>query len=113
MDDTISRQAAIEAVRQYCIDNQIEDGDYHSAGIEYELNNLPSVQQWIPVSERLPDTCESVIVSVHDDSGDSPWNYTSEGWMTPGKNWVVDNDINFDVVAWMPLPRPWKGERKS
>lgn len=42
--DLISRKDAIDVVRQYCIDNQIEDGDYHSNGIEYELNNLPSTE---------------------------------------------------------------------
>lgn len=44
MDSLISRQAAIDAARQYCIENQIEDGDYHANGIEYELSNLPSAQ---------------------------------------------------------------------
>ncbi len=55
--DSISRQAAIDAVRQYCIDNLIEDCDYHSNGIEYELNNLPSAEperkkgKWIDYTE--------------------------------------------------------------
>lgn len=44
MSDLIDRQAAIDAARQYCIDNLIEDADYHSDGIEYELNNLPSAE---------------------------------------------------------------------
>ena len=42
--DCISRKDAIDVVRQYCIDNQIEDGDYHANGIEYELNELPTAQ---------------------------------------------------------------------
>ncbi len=42
--DFISRQAAIDAVTQYCIDAYIEDGDYHASGMEYELNNLPAAQ---------------------------------------------------------------------
>lgn len=44
MNDLISRQAAIDAVRQYCIDHHIENGIYHANGIEYELTNLPSAQ---------------------------------------------------------------------
>ena len=52
MDDTISRQAAIDAVRDYLIGCQIEDGDYHADGIMYKLDRLPSVTerkkgQWI------------------------------------------------------------------
>ena len=42
MDDLISRQDAIDAVRAYLSDCCVEDGDYHASGIEYELNDLPS-----------------------------------------------------------------------
>lgn len=44
MTDLISRQAAIDAVRNYLLECQIEDGDYHADGIMYELDCLPSVQ---------------------------------------------------------------------
>lgn len=44
MDDLISRQAAIDAVRAYLSDCCVEDGDYHASGIEYELNDLPPAQ---------------------------------------------------------------------
>ena len=59
MSDLISRQAAIDAIRQYCIDNQIEDGDYHSDGIEYELNNLPSAQP-----ESLTDKEQRIFLAA-------------------------------------------------
>ena len=44
MDDTISRQEAIDAVKTYLTDCQVEDADWHGDGIEHELNNLPSAQ---------------------------------------------------------------------
>ena len=44
MADLIDRQAAIDAVRNYLLECQIEDGDYHADGIMYELDCLPSVQ---------------------------------------------------------------------
>lgn len=56
-EDCISMQAAIDVVRQYCIDNQIEDGDYHANGIKYELKELPSAQpepktgHWIGIDD--------------------------------------------------------------
>ena len=43
MNDLISRQDAIDAVRNYLLECQIEDGDYHADGIMYELDCLPSV----------------------------------------------------------------------
>jgi len=61
--DTINRQAAIDAVRAYLSDCCVEDGDYHANGIEYELNDLPSIQpehktgQWIPSDSELEIKC--------------------------------------------------------
>lgn len=62
---------------------------------------------WIPVSERMPRDDEEVIVSCTDDSGDSKFTYTTVGWHYKGL-WVVNNDRCFFVVAWMPLPEPYK-----
>jgi len=42
MSDLISRQAAIDAVKTYLKDCQVEDADWHGNGIEYELESLPS-----------------------------------------------------------------------
>lgn len=69
------------------------------------------IPQWTPVSEGLPFAGEEVNVSVCDETGDTRYNYTSHGWLTPDKEyWIVDNEINNYVIAWMPLPKPWKGE---
>lgn len=69
--------------------------------------------RWIPCSERLPHgSCSDLVnVSIHDDSGDTPFDYTSCGWVTTdGEYWIVDNEINNHVIAWMPLPKPYGGE---
>lgn len=79
-----------------------------------EIDDMPSAEperKWTPVTEKLPWTDTNVLVTVLDDSGDTPWSYTSIGWLTPdGKYWVVDNEVCYGVVAWMPLPEPWRGE---
>ena len=68
-------------------------------------------RKWIPVTETLPLNDIDVLVTVRDDSGDTPWEYTSVGWRTPdGRYWVVDNNMCYGVIAWMPLPEPWRGE---
>ena len=70
------------------------------------------IPRWIPCSERLPSGQEEVIVSCHDDSGDTSYDYTTCGWVTnDGEYWIADNEINSHVVAWMPLPTPY--ERKE
>lgn len=76
------------------------------------IEEAPSIDipQWIPCSERLPSEVEYVIVSVLDDHGDTPWKYTTVAWLCNGV-WISDNDILCGTaIAWMPLPKPWKGE---
>lgn len=52
-----------------------------------------------------PPSVENVIVSCRDESGDTPYNYSSVGWYYNGL-WVVDNEPCFCVIAWMELPKP-------
>lgn len=63
---------------------------------------------WIPVSERLPEELEDVLVCTK--SG-----YVTCGCYVNDYNYrCVDEDLFLnlgDVVAWMPLPKPWKGEK--
>jgi len=67
-------------------------------------------QEWIPCSERLPSNDDWVIVSVLDEVGDTPYRYSDFGWyFERAKCWIIDSEQRTDVVAWMPLPEPWKG----
>ena len=124
MDDLISRQAAIEAVRAYLSDCCVEDGDYHASGIEYELNNLPSAQpeqRWIPCSERLPEapgfvncTCHSLIDNREDWVAETFYMPQPSG--SPYSDWgniPMLNDGKCEVVAWMyrNIPEPYKGRK--
>ena len=58
-------------------------------------------QRWIPCSERLPEYGQNVLVCYEDGS--------------MGVNKVIDEYDEewfiYWVVAWMPLPEPWKGEQ--
>lgn len=113
--DCISRQAALDAIKK--LEKPAPTAQHLSAIFDCEdtIEALPSAQpeqRWIPCSERLPEDEEEVIVSVRDDSGDNTLDYSSCGWYAcAGDFWVVDNEANERVVAWMPLPKPWKGEK--
>ena len=71
-----------------------------------ELEELRKQNRWIPVSERLPDYNEEVLI-------------TNGKYVTIDTRYFLENtedgeaytwDINGwdDVIAWMPLPEPYK-----
>lgn len=64
--------------------------------------------RWILVTDALPRDDEDVIVTCLDDSGDTPYSYTTVAWHYNG-TWVCDNMRCPFVTAWMPLPEPYEG----
>ena len=68
-----------------------------------KMDALKMPYEWIPVSERLPDKRQDVIVTVNDGmiyTDTDEWIET--GFFAYGHN----------VVAWQSLPEPWKGEKQ-
>ena len=61
--------------------------------------DLPSAQQWIPCSERMPEEIGSYPVWTAPGFGN---HFSTSYW--DGKEWTLR------VVAWMPLPEPYKEE---
>ena len=72
------------------------------------LSHGVTVQEWIPVTERLPEKGEEVLVF------DTRENWTGFAWLRPDETWTaLGFDFPFDlgeVTHWMPLPEPPKGE---
>lgn len=119
-DDTISRQDAINAI---CEDGtELErQGRYSLTMAERKqrdadiLEALPSAQQWIPVAKGLPDKYEFVLLTCERNGK----LVTSFGCLSPDIDgnvawWIAAYDLTerLRVLAWMPLPEPWKGEEK-
>lgn len=70
---------------------------------------------WIPVEERLPKTNETYNVTRHIDG-----HFISDSAYFDGQNtWHSDNRVNHsrpyltDVIAWRPLPEPYRPERSE
>ena len=85
-----------------------------SLGYEHEKSITPE-PHWIPVTERLPKDGRQVLVyamSVHyalakyDEMRDADGTYKKQ-WVTFDA-WKPYYTIK-DVIAWMPLPEPYKG----
>ena len=81
----------------------------------YERGKADAEQRWIPTSERLPEEAYCCIVTVMDTN---PMTYDDFENIYPdfvgydGETWNDEDGepIPFEVIAWMPLPLPWKGE---
>lgn len=95
--DLISRQAAMDAIAQHL--------GRRNAGII--LDHVPSAQQWIPTSERLPKVrewvlcqCRAGIMDVLRLTEGGDWN----------KNYPHAEYMSGFVIAWMPLPASYHPE---
>ena len=75
---------------------------------DYLIDNGVTVQEWIPVAERLPEPGERVLAT---DGG-----FVGELYVNSRGQWqrynVNDHSLlmALDILWWMPLPEPPKGE---
>ena len=122
MDDLISRQAALDALEWKWAGKAAIDA----------IKNLPTAEprkgRWIPVSERLPEEDNDVLISYRYKDGEGDTSHveidiTSYGTVCFGgrqihtlKEWRQPFDYfhtNYEVIAWMPLPEPYREEESD
>lgn len=90
-----------------CINKRYAKQIVQEVAKEYVPDICVGNNNWIPVSERLPEECIEVLVSVQEIDGST---YTRTSWMQDGI-WVIKKTpLHPTVIAWMPLPEPYKGE---
>lgn len=119
MSDLIDRQVLredIEKIYKYDCQTFV----VHYAQVIDDLPSTDPERKWIPVTEALPEEDEEVLVTVHFDGTKDvkPSTYVetasqiSGSWFSYSDDWNASRN-RYHVIAWMPLPEPWRGEEWS
>ena len=115
MSDSISRADAIRWVKTECNPYGKPTLDYDSGlkvieHLKKMPSELPSAEaRWIPCSERLPKRDELVLVTYKTTDRIHLCKYIDDGSGNPWWSYIDDccawNNV---VLAWMPLPEPYR-----
>ena len=79
------------------------------------IDEQPKVGEWIPASERLPNTNGVYNVTRKISEGEYKINISDSAYFDGQNTWHADNRVNHgreylkNVVAWSELPEPYKG----
>lgn len=117
MNDTISRREALDIVEHITSSMSICLNEDECHGMKrmqqqviLELANMPPAREWIPCSEHLPKVrewvlcqCRAGIMDVLRLTEDGYWN----------KNYPHAEYMSGFVIAWMPLPQPYREGEKD
>lgn len=79
--------------------------------LEYRKAEKQDKDRWIPITERLPENGQHVMVSVNDFSLPDMAHYKEDengGAFYPGDDENSYSQYDLFVNAWMPLPEPYK-----
>lgn len=94
--------------------NCFECADEHRQLAEWlkELKQLREQTTWIPCSERLPEDKETVLVTFKHFVSGNTIGLGSVILLRGKPHWYVREQSlgTYDVLAWIPLPKPYKGE---
>ena len=124
MNDLISRQAAIDAS---CTCHGGVHCNHYPCNDVQAIMDLPSAQQWIPCSERLPEVHESgndfsgiymqsvpvLVYGICEGEENAQFHIATYCDDLDGITyWSTELDALTitEVIAWMPLPESYKGE---
>lgn len=105
-EDAVSRQEVAEVLLKYA---HSTEGKAFAEFLVSQMNDLPPVTpqptRWIPISERLPELGRRVLCQCRANIYEI-LKLTVDGWYYDQDHCYMESF----VIAWMPLPEPYKGE---
>ena len=116
MSDLIKRSDAIKVAKAFLS----KDDDWFQEALASQIMMIPSADrpqgEWIPCSERLPsDYSDYLVIDGDGEMAVGNYRYDADAWDNGCFGWLERNEDDEQpprlgkVVAWMPLPKPWKG----
>ena len=85
-----------------------DNKEYRDTAFDMAIKALEQRPKWIPCAERLPETNDIYLVSMH--SYGLPTRDIDGYIQQTDKKWEVYGN---KVIAWMPLPEPYKAESED
>ena len=115
MADLIERDHAAQAIEAYLCNQCGHDTDCdpeciacpHLDGAKI-LKSVPTVNRWIPCSERLPEPLQNVIVCTDIKTVTLAWLMDDNWYFADTGNGHIEQWGLSDVTHWMLLPEPPK-----
>lgn len=110
----MTREEAIEELKARKEHYEMGDGcEFLVEALEMGIKALEQEPKWIPVSERLPEENGQYLVTVKNLTGyEQLYNNVFECEFFE-KDWIFKGWKDNKVIAWMPLPQPYKAESEE
>lgn len=100
------REKLVEILRKPIFPHELVDPI--EAVADYLLDSGVTVQEWIPVTERLPEESGMYIITANDGHAQR---VSFVQWQKKNRIWNLTGARSYwRVTHWMPMPQPPKGE---
>lgn len=95
-----------------------DDGGIDINDFEEKLKSMPTIDaepHWIPCSERMPNDDKDYLVTDGESMAVGYYRTDAKAWDNVNFGWLEHREETCGlkmVIAWMPLPEPYEGDKE-